>query len=54
MEHAVLLSLKKKDDAAMERAFTQVKNFYADTRYAGRANACNDCAQSVVEQQMLT
>ena len=32
LEHAVLISLKAKDDAAMERSFTQLKTFYVDTR----------------------
>eukprot|EP00798_Chlamydomonas_sp_ICE-L_P020262 gene20262-27016_t len=32
LEHAVLLSVKKKNEASMERSFTQVKNFYSDTK----------------------
>ena len=31
LEHAVLLSLKRKDDAAMERSFAQLTTFYSDT-----------------------
>jgi hypothetical protein len=32
LEHAVLLAIKQQDDGAMERAFTQLKVFYTDTR----------------------
>ncbi|MEW5300209.1 MAG: hypothetical protein WDW38_003048 [Sanguina aurantia] len=31
-EHAVLLSLKQKNDSAMERSFAQARTFYSDTR----------------------
>ena len=34
-EHASLYSLRTGDEATMERCFTQVKAFYADTRYLG-------------------
>mmetsp|Transcript_23282 Transcript_23282/g.59504 ORF Transcript_23282/g.59504 Transcript_23282/m.59504 type:complete len:281 (-) Transcript_23282:193-1035(-) len=32
LEHAVLVAVKAKDEGAMERAFTQLKVYYADTR----------------------
>lgn len=32
LEHAVLFSLKLRDEAAMDRAFTQLQTFYCDTR----------------------
>ncbi|GBF96979.1 26S proteasome non-ATPase regulatory subunit [Raphidocelis subcapitata] len=32
LEHAVLLALKAHDEGALERAFIQLKTFYADTR----------------------
>jgi hypothetical protein len=35
LEHAVLLALKSHDEAALERAFVQLKTFYSDTRWGG-------------------
>jgi hypothetical protein len=32
LEHACCLSVKQQDEAAMERAFVQLKVFYEDTR----------------------
>jgi 26S proteasome regulatory subunit N12 len=32
LEHAVLLSLKQHDEAALERSFVQLKTYYADTK----------------------
>jgi len=34
LEHACCVSIKQLDEAAMERAFEQLKVFYADTRCA--------------------
>ena len=32
LEHAVLLSVKLKDDAAFERNYLQLRTYYTDTR----------------------
>jgi hypothetical protein len=39
LEHAALLAVKQQDEGAMERAFTQLKVYYADTKCEDGASA---------------
>ncbi len=42
LEQAVLLSVRLKDEAAVERNFTQLKTYYTDTRRG--SSACGHAA----------
>ncbi len=51
-EHAALYSLRTKDEATMERSFTQVKSFYADTRCVGGGAGLGEIERVEVEEMM--